>query len=78
MRKLQATNGTSLCILTQDPLFRLNEHCYFKFFLVGGSTLRLVIIRSDSELLIFIFRSEKRMGLLMKSDFAKSDGINLI
>ena len=30
---------------------------------------------SDSELLIFIFRPEKRMGLLMQSDFAKSDGI---
>ena len=29
----------------------------------------------DSELLIFIFRSEKRMGLLMQSDFAKSDGM---
>ena len=32
-------------------------------------------MRSDSELLIFIFRSEKHMGLLMQSDFAKSDGI---
>ena len=32
-------------------------------------------MRSDSELLIIIFRSEKRMGLLMQSDFAKSDGI---
>ena len=32
-------------------------------------------MRSDSELQIFIFRSEKKMGLLMKSDFAKSDGI---
>ena len=31
-------------------------------------------MRSDSELLIFIFRSEKRMGLLMQSDFAQSDG----
>ena len=30
---------------------------------------------SDSELLIFIFQSEKRVGLLMQSDFAKSDGI---
>ena len=38
----------------------------------------LFIMRSDSELLIFIFRSEKRMGLLMQSDCAKSDGINLI
>ena len=32
-------------------------------------------MRSDSELLIFIFRSEKGMGLLMQSDFAKYDGI---
>ena len=32
-------------------------------------------MRPDSELLIFIFRSEKRMDLLMESDFAKSDGI---
>ena len=32
-------------------------------------------MRSDSELLVFIFRSEKKMGLLMQSDFAKSDGI---
>ena len=39
------------------------------------ATLRPFIMRSDSELLIFIFRSEKRMGLLMQSDFAKSDGI---
>ena len=37
--------------------------------------LRLAILRSDSELLISMFRSEKRMGLLMQSDFAKSDGI---
>ena len=32
-------------------------------------------MRSDSELLILIFRSEKNMGLFMQSDFAKSDGI---
>ena len=37
--------------------------------------LRPFIMRSDSELLILIFRSEKKMGLLMQSDFAKSDGI---
>ena len=30
---------------------------------------------SDSELLIFVFRSEKRMGLLIQSVFVKSDGI---
>ena len=41
----------------------------------GGGVLRLILVQSDSELLIFIFRSEKRMGLLMQSDFAKSDGI---
>ena len=35
-------------------------------------------MRSDSELVIFIFRSEKKMGLLMQSDFAKSDGKNQI
>ena len=27
-------------------------------------------MRADSELLIFIFQTEKRMGLLMQSDFA--------
>ena len=32
-------------------------------------------MRPDSGLLIFIFRFEKKMGLLMQSDFAKSDGI---
>ena len=32
-------------------------------------------MRSDSERLIFIFRSEKNMGLLMQTGFAKSDGI---
>ena len=37
-------------------------------------SLRLIVMRSDSELLIFI-QSETRMGLLMQSDFAKSDGI---
>ena len=40
-----------------------------------NSALRPFIMRSDSELLIFTFRSEKKMGLLMQSDFAKSDGI---
>ena len=37
--------------------------------------LRQLIMRSDSEFLIFIFRSEKRVDLLDQSDFAKSDGI---
>ena len=32
-------------------------------------------MRSDSELLILMFRSAKKMGLLMQTDFAKSDGI---
>ena len=30
-------------------------------------------MRSDCELLISIFRSEKKMGLVMQTDFAKSD-----
>ena len=38
--------------------------------------VRPFIMRSDSELLIFIFRSEKKVGLLiMQSDFPKSEGI---
>ena len=36
---------------------------------------RLILMRSDSELQIFTFRSEKRIGLLMQSDIGKSDGI---
>ena len=39
------------------------------------SRVRPFIMRSDSELLIFIFRSEQKMGLLMQTDFAKPDGI---
>ena len=35
----------------------------------------LVLMRSDSELQIFTFRSEKRIGLLVQSDVAESDGI---
>ena len=31
-------------------------------------------MRSDPELQIFIFRSEKLIGLVMQSDSAKSDG----
>ena len=38
------------------------------------SMLRPFIMRSDSELLILFF-AEKRMGLLMQSYFASSDGI---
>ena len=37
--------------------------------------VRSFTMRSDSELLLFIFRSEKRMDLLIQSAFAKSDGI---
>ena len=33
-----------------------------------GPGLRLIRMRSDSELLIFIFRYKKRTGLLMQSD----------
>ena len=39
------------------------------------ASVRPFIMRSDSELLILIFPSEKEMGLLMQSDFAKSDVI---
>ena len=41
LRELQASNGTCLCILAQDPpsVLDMNGHCYLKFFLVGGSTL---------------------------------------
>ena len=34
-------------------------------------------MRFGSELLIFVFRSEKRMDVLMQSDFAKFDGITI-
>ena len=40
---------------------------------MGG--FRLNLMRSDSELQIFTFRSEKKIGLLMQSDIAKSDRI---
>ena len=42
---------------------------------MGGEPARSFAMRSDSELLISIFQSEKKMGLLMQSDFAKYDGI---
>ena len=46
---------------------------------VHTEPLRLTIMRSDSELLLCIFRSEKRMGLLMQSDFLQNPtGQNLI
>ena len=36
----------------------------------------VIIVRSDSEILTFIFETEKRIvGLLMEFDFTKSDGI---
>ena len=37
--------------------------------------LRPFTMRSDSELLMYTFPSEKKMGLLMQIDFAESDGI---
>ena len=40
-----------------------------------GALFADIIMRSNSELLIFMFGSAKKMGLLMQSDFAKSDGI---
>ena len=48
---------------------------YFLFsdpIIVG---LRLILMRSDSELQIFTLRSEKSIGLLMQSDIAKSHGM---
>ena len=44
---------------------------FFAFFFTG---VGLITMRSDSELYIFIFRSEKRIGLPMQPDSAKSDG----
>ena len=44
---------------------------FFAFFCTG---VGLITMRSDSELYIFIFRSEKRIGLPMQPDSAKSDG----
>ena len=35
---------------------------------------RLILMRSDAELQIFIFRSENIISFLMQSDSAKSDG----
>ena len=58
-------DGTCFCWFTNlIPVFRF-------------SSLRPwpLIMRSDSELLIFTFRSEKRIGLLMLSDYGKSDWI---
>ena len=39
------------------------------------SIITLLIMRPDSELLILFFALERTMGLLMQSDFAKSDGM---
>ena len=50
-----------------------NRACLFRFALFF--VLELILIRSDSELHIFTPRSEKRIGLLMQSDTAKSDRI---
>ena len=40
--------------------------------------LRLIIMRSDSELVILGFASGKRMDLLLQFDFAKSDGMKSV
>ena len=58
LREIQTSNGTSLCILTHPPFFRLNEHCYFKFFLVGGSTLNKlgnVVARYTGGIRIYVY-----------------------
>ena len=40
--------------------------------------LRLIVMRSDAELQIFMFRPEEIIGLAMQSDSANSTGQNLI
>ena len=37
--------------------------------------IRQILMRSDSELQVFTFRSDEWIGLLTQSDIAKSDGI---
>ena len=49
------------------------KKCVF-FFFACSPGLRLIFVRSDSELQIYIFRCEEGIGL-MPSDIAKSDGI---
>ena len=47
--------------------------------IVKSNLFRLFIMRSDSKLLISCFRSGKKRGLLMQSDFTKiPTGQNLI
>ena len=41
---------------------------------LGATGLRLILMPSDSEIQTLIFRSEKRIGLIMQSDIAESDG----
>ena len=43
-------------------------------YTIENSLLRLILMRSDSELQIFMFRSEKIVGLLVRYDSAKSAG----
>ena len=61
--------GSEMCIRDSCNLFSVREDPSLY------TPVRPFIMRSDSELLIFIFPSEERMGLLMQSDFAKSDGV---
>ena len=55
------------------PFFAFFFSPFFLLGTMGG--FRLNLMRSDSELQIFTFRSEKKIGLLMQSDIAKSDRI---
>ena len=59
-------HGVMLVVISREM------RTYWHRFVFG---VRPFMMRSDSELLIFIFRSEKRMGLLTQFDFAKYDGI---
>ena len=62
------TLSVMLCALRRRSYFgQVAPTCNF--------TNRLILIRSDSELQIYIFPSAKIIGLPMQSDVAKSDGI---
>ena len=58
-------HGVMLMVISREM------RTYWHRFVFG---VRPFMMRSDSELLIFIFRSEKKMGLHMQSN-EKSDGI---
>ena len=73
--RLILRRGSSIANYSGQKLMRtygFSADCKSNCIRIG---LRPFIMRSDSELLIYIFRSEKRMGMLMQTDFAKSDGI---